>query len=54
MRRLLAALALAGAPALAAAQNAPLKVPATVDTLANGLTLIIHEDHSVPVVTTNV
>ena len=54
MRRLLAALALAGAPALTAAQNAPLKVPATVDTLANGLTLIIHEDHSVPVVTTNV
>ena len=54
MRRLLAALALAGAPALTAAQNAPLKVPATVDTLANGLTLIIHEDHSVPVITTNV
>jgi len=29
-------------------------VPATVDTLPNGLTLIIHEDHSVPIVTTNV
>jgi zinc protease len=54
IRRLLATLAIAGTPALAAAQNAPLKVPATVDTLANGLTLIIHEDHSVPIVTTNV
>ncbi len=54
MRHLFVALALAGTPALAAAQNAPLRVPATVDTLANGLTLIIHEDHSVPVVTTNV
>jgi zinc protease len=54
MRRLIAALVLAGVPALAAAQSAPLKVPATVDTLANGLTLIIHEDHTVPVVSTNV
>ena len=54
MRLLILALAVAGAPALAAAQNAPLRVPATVDTLPNGLTLIIHEDHSVPVVTTNV
>ena len=41
-------------PALAAAQGAPLRVPATVDTLPNGLTLIVHEDHSVPIVTTNV
>jgi zinc protease len=32
----------------------PLRVPVTVDTLPNGLTLIVHEDHSVPVVTTNV
>jgi zinc protease len=31
-----------------------LRVPATVDTLPNGLTLIVHEDRSVPVVTTNV
>jgi len=39
---------------MADAQSAPLRVPATVDTLPNGLTLIVHEDHSVPVVTTNV
>src|SRR3990172_413826 len=52
MRQFLLFLALI--PALVAAQNAPLRVPATVDTLPNGLTLIIHEDHSVPVVTTNV
>ena len=32
----------------------PLRVPVTVDTLPNGLTLIIHQDPSVPVVTTNV
>jgi zinc protease len=31
-----------------------LRVPVTVDTLPNGLTLIVHEDHSVPWVTTNV
>lgn len=31
-----------------------LHVPYTIDTLANGLTLIVHEDHSVPVVTTNI
>ena len=54
MRRLILTLAFAGAPALALAQDAPLRVPATVDTLPNGLTLIIHEDHSVPIVTTNV
>ena len=54
MRQFLPAFALAVAPVLAAAQSAPLHVPATVDTLPNGLTLIIHEDHSVPIVTTNV
>jgi zinc protease len=54
MRHFLPTLALALAPALAAAQGASLRVPATVDTLPNGLTLIIHEDHSVPIVTTNV
>ncbi len=37
-----------------AAQTARLRVPVSVDTLANGLTLIVHEDHSVPTVTTNV
>jgi zinc protease len=41
-------------PAAGRAQGTPLRVPAVVDTLPNGLTLIVHEDHSVPVVTTNV
>lgn len=50
VRPALLALFLASGPA--SAQT--LRVPATVDTLPNGLTLIIHEDHSVPVVTTNV
>ena len=54
MRHFLSIVAFALAPAFAAAQGAPLHVPATVDTLPNGLTLIIHEDHSVPIVTTNV
>ena len=30
-----------------------IKVPATVDTLANGLTVIVHEDPSAPIVTVN-
>ena len=41
-------------PASAAAQGTPLRVPFVIDTLPNGLTLIVHEDRSVPVVTTNV
>jgi zinc protease len=43
-------------PVAAHAQGAAprLRVPATVDTLPNGLTLIVHEDHSVPTVATNV
>jgi zinc protease len=44
--------------ALAASTSLPaqgaLRVPVTVDTLPNGLTLIVHRDPSVPVVTTNV
>ncbi len=36
------------------AQTSQLKVPYTIDTLPNGLTLIVHEDYSVPTVTTNV
>ncbi len=40
--------------AQAAAQGTPLRVPVVVDTLPNGLTLIVHEDRTVPVVTTNV
>ena len=41
-------------PALSGAQATRLRVPATIDTLSNGLTLIVHEDHSVPRVATNV
>jgi len=47
---LAAGLMLAAAPLAAQA----LHVPYTIDTLANGLTLIVHEDRSVPIVTTNV
>ena len=42
------------APRGATAQAPRLRVPATVDTLPNGLTLIVHEDHSVPKVAVNV
>ncbi len=52
MRSLLFSLALS--PLWAGAQSPRLRVPATVDTLPNGLTLIVHEDHSVPTVATNV
>jgi zinc protease len=41
-------------PLTAGAQQPSLRVPVTVDTLPNGLTLIVHEDHSVPTVATNV
>lgn len=41
-------------PAGLAAQPSRISAPASVDTLPNGLTLIVHEDHSVPVVATNV
>jgi zinc protease len=46
----LLALLLAAAPVSAQI----LKVPATVDTLPNGLRLIVHEDPSTPIVTVNV
>ena len=49
IRASLLALALFAAPA-----QAQLRVPVTIDTLPNGLTLIVHEDASVPTVTTNV
>ena len=49
----LAALLALAAPPLAG-QAAPLRVPTLVDTLANGLTLLVHEDHSAPIVTVNV
>ena len=38
----------------ALAQSSRLRVPVSVDTLPNGLTLIVHEDHSVPTVAINV
>lgn len=41
-------------PATGYAQGSAIRVPYLIDTLPNGLTLIVHEDHSVPVVTTNV
>lgn len=47
------ALACATAASLAA-QTPALTVPVTVDTLANGLTVIVHEDQSVPVVAVNI
>ncbi|MBK8056324.1 MAG: insulinase family protein [Gemmatimonadetes bacterium] len=49
------ALAVIPPASIAATRRCPkLRVPATVDTLPNGLTLIVHEDHSVPTVATNV
>ena len=45
--------ALALGPLVATAQSR-LSVPYTFDSLPNGLTLIVHEDHSVPVVTANI
>jgi zinc protease len=54
MRRLLLiALLLAGAPALGAQQRG-LDIPYTQFTLPNGLHVILHEDHTVPLVTVNV
>src|SRR5688572_23504927 len=41
-------------PVSIGAQSPKLSVKATVDTLPNGLTLIVHEDHSVPRVATNI
>src|SRR5688572_3804181 len=54
IKRILTLVALVVAPAALGAQAPKLRVPATVDTLPNGLTLIVHEDHSVPRVVTNV
>jgi zinc protease len=51
--RILVLLALM-APGLSGAQSQRLRVPVTIDTLPNGLTLIVHEDHSVPRVATNI
>lgn len=53
--RLRAALGFAALLALGAtpARAQQLRVPFTIDTLKNGLTLIVHEDHSVPIVSVN-
>ena len=51
-RWIAAAVALLFATGLRA--QSPLHVPATVDTLPNGLTLVIHEDHSAPLVSVNI
>ncbi|MGQ0642093.1 MAG: M16 family metallopeptidase [Gemmatimonadaceae bacterium] len=53
MRLLGLTLALSAASQVAA-QSTRLSVPFAIDTLPNGLTLIVHEDHSVPTVATNV
>jgi zinc protease len=52
VHRLVAVALAAIAPPLAA-QSAPLHVPFVIDTLSNGLTLIVNEDHSAPVVSVN-
>jgi zinc protease len=54
MRPFLPLLALLAAPLAAQSHRPPpkaLSISYTMDTLANGLTLIVHEDHSLPVVT---
>src|SRR5688500_1091709 len=49
-----AALAMSAGPAFAqAAPQEPIKVPYTHFTLPNGLNVILHEDHSVPMVSIN-
>ncbi len=53
-RRLAPVFALAALAVLAAgAFAAPIRVPFSTFTLANGLKVIVHEDHSVPIVTVN-
>ncbi len=44
---------LSGWTASLPAQAPNLTVPVQIDTLANGLTLIVHEDHSVPIIAVN-
>ena len=52
--KLAAAAFIALLTAVLSAQSAPLQLPYTQFTLANGLHVILHEDHSVPVVSVNV
>ena len=51
---MLLALAATGGPPVAAQTPAPLKVPYRLFTLDNGLTVILHRDTSVPVVSVNI
>jgi zinc protease len=50
---LLAAVAIAVAPAALAQSPSKIELPYTQFTLPNGLTVILHEDHAVPLVSTN-
>src|SRR5690349_16961521 len=58
LRHLLLAAGLAGciatAPVVAQQRPKPITVPYLTFTLPNGLTVILHEDHSVPLVSVNV
>lgn len=54
MRMMIGRLAFLALPLSLSAQRPVLRVRATVDTLPNGLTLIVNEDHSVPTVATDV
>ncbi|MGH7656996.1 MAG: M16 family metallopeptidase, partial [Gemmatimonadales bacterium] len=53
LRPILLATALLAAVAEASPAQT-ISVPVVVDTLPNGLTLLVHEDHSVPIVAVNV
>src|SRR5258706_5531676 len=50
---LLALALILATPVVAQSQSPPIQVAYTQFTLANGLQVIIHEDHSVPIVTVN-
>ncbi|HEX7024394.1 MAG TPA: pitrilysin family protein [Gemmatimonadales bacterium] len=52
LRILSLALLAAASPLAAQGPTARLRLPYVIDTLPNGLTLIVHEDHSVPIATT--
>jgi zinc protease len=54
MARTLGLILLVAALPLQAQEPGRIRVPFVLDTFPNGLRLIVHEDHSVPVVTTNV
>src|SRR5512134_3652946 len=56
LAQLLLAAAIVGLAPVSAQQPVPgrISVPYTMFTLANGLTVVLHEDHSVPIVSVNV